>query len=202
MEEQMTPAEEPSTALPQDAEQQNEHDESAEAPHMIPENTDGASRAAALIDETAVSNEAVETKESDDTEADAHLPPSDSESAVSDTPDFEALASMDLLALQRSFPETAALQHLSALPNAALFGRLRESGYSVAMAYLLSREESRDIQKKAESGKEHLSSSVKRKGGFSLPESMTYRELSAAKELFRDLTQAELLSLYKRAKRV
>ena len=104
---------------------------------------------------------------------------------------YSQLAKADLTALRTSFRELRSLGDISELENPVKFARLRDEGLSAVEAYL----ECRKI-KKTYDNRSHLHSSLPlsrtRDEG-----SMSKDELIAARELFPDISDAEIQKLYK-----
>lgn len=106
--------------------------------------------------------------------------------------DYEAMAAADLAEIKRLDPTYAPASHLSELPFARRFAALRDMGLSVteALAAVTPRFTPHDTRS-------HLR--VSAPGGARAPEGLLSREeLKAAKELFSDLSEGELHSLYRR----
>ena len=106
--------------------------------------------------------------------------------------DYEAMATADLAEIKRLDPTYAPASHLSELPFARRFAALRDMGLSVAEA--LSAVTPRFSPYDTRS---HLRPAAP--GGARSPVGCLSREeLKAAKELFSDLSENELQSLYRR----
>ena len=110
-----------------------------------------------------------------------------------DTPDYGDIEKEDLLSLRREFPELCDISSITELPNPIRYGALRDLGLEPREAYLAT--SSPRIH-----GKAHLRSHVPG-GAASQKGSMPIQELSAARELFGNLTDAELQRLYKKVTR-
>lgn len=105
---------------------------------------------------------------------------------------YEQLAIQDLAELKESFPELRSIQSVAALPCALRYAELRDLGLSAKEAYLATgriagRQDNRS----------HLHSSVP-KGVAGAGTSMKPSELSAARELFTSLSDADIQRLFKR----
>ncbi len=111
---------------------------------------------------------------------------SENEEAV----DYEALAQSDVNELRSEFAELSALASLAELDNPIRYGALRDLGLTPSEAYLATR------RRKAEDNRSHLrpTRSVAR-GSCPL---MTEAEMSEARELFSEISDAEIRQLYKR----
>ncbi len=108
--------------------------------------------------------------------------------------DYAALAAEDLVALRREFPELSALSDLTELHNPARYGALRDLGLSAREAYLAT-EPPRRIPRG--DNRAHLHSAVP-KAVRGVGDGMSDGELSAARELFFGLGDAELHRLYQK----
>ena len=104
--------------------------------------------------------------------------------------DYEELSKSDVLALRGEFPELSALSTLFELDDPVRYGALRDLGLTPAEAYLATR------KRRGADNRSHLrpTRSVAR-GSAPL---MTEAEMSAARELFSDVSDAEIRQLYKR----
>ena len=109
--------------------------------------------------------------------------------------DYEALAREDLLALQREFPSLLSLRSVAELPNPTRYGALRDLGLSPREAYLAVGGEIR----KTRDNRSHLHSSVPRTRAGVHGE-MSAAELESARNLFGDLSDAEICKLYQKVK--
>lgn len=108
--------------------------------------------------------------------------------------DYAALAAEDLLALKREFPELEALSDLTELENPARYGALRDLGLSAKEAYLAT---SAPRRMPRGDNRAHLRSAVPRTVQAT-GDGMSEGELSAARELFFGLGDAELHRLYQK----
>ena len=117
------------------------------------------------------------------------------EESESEGVDYGALAKADLAQLRAQFPQLSRLSHLSELDNPRRYAELRDAGLSPKEA-LLATDDSRLRQRRYDN-RAHLHSAVPKgaNGGVS----MTAAELSAARDLFEGLSDAELAALYRRA---
>ena len=140
-------------------------------------------------EETAVSPPPVEDAAPDEGKNEAAL---QTEAANEDVRDYEAMAAADLAEIKRLDPTYAPASHLCELPFARRFAALRDMGLSVteALAAVTPRFSPHDTRS-------HLRASAP--GGARTPSGLLSREeLKAAKELFSDLSEGELHSLYRR----
>ena len=112
--------------------------------------------------------------------------------------DYSALAEADLAQLRALFPECRALTHLGELDNPRRYAELRDAGLSPKEAFLAT-DDGRMRQRRYDN-RAHLHSVVPK--GASGGQAMTAAELAAARELFDGLSDADLASLYRRAKGV
>lgn len=116
-------------------------------------------------------------------------------SDASDAPvDYAALAAEDLLELKRQFPELYALDDLTELEDPARYGALRDLGLSAKEAYLATTTPRRVARG---DNRAHLHSAVP-KAVQATGDGMSEGELSAARELFFGLGDAELHRLYQK----
>ena len=126
---------------------------------------------------------------------------SDAPQNVVESPDYESLAKEDLNEIKRLFPNLSELCDIRELDNVARFGELRDSGLSVKEAFIATNFErllTSLTEKAARSdGKSHLRSAVPT---VSAPPaaSMSAEQLRSAREIFGNLTDKEIESLYKR----
>jgi hypothetical protein len=118
---------------------------------------------------------------------------------------FEAKAAADLKELHTLYPETKQYKHLKEMPPEVLktFGAQRDAGFSVKQAYAaanpdgIRKEVATSVKKQAQhDSKAHLKSSVP-KPSKSDGVSMSKAELRELKELFPNLSTAEITKLYK-----
>lgn len=115
---------------------------------------------------------------------------------------FETVAAADLAALKAAFPELQDLKHIKNLPNWEDFGRLRDMGFSPAVAYKMVRTENvtsapaKQPHKKALEGtKNHLKSVTGKsaQGGTAMPKA----KLSEWRQMFPHKSDKEIERLYK-----
>jgi hypothetical protein len=115
-----------------------------------------------------------------------------SETEESDSDDYYSrLVDEDLNTLRKSFRELKDLSELSELENPVKFARLRDEGFSAVEAYLECQRVKRTYDNRS-----HLRSSLPQKrmrDGLA----MSKDELIAARELFPDISDAEIQKLYK-----
>ena len=105
--------------------------------------------------------------------------------------DYGALAERDLNELKREFPELRSLEHVSGLDNPLRYAALRDLGLTPREAYLATAKRPRP------DSRAHLSAAMPR-GAGSPGGGMTSRQLAEARELFSDLGESEIRSLYKK----
>ncbi len=117
---------------------------------------------------------------------------------------FEKKMQTDFAELQREFPETRELKSLRDIDNLAKFGRFRDLGLSAKEAYAAANPDSvrKNVaaatkQQALNETKAHLKSSVPA-GSKDDGISISRRELAAWRDLFPDLSDKEISSLYKR----
>lgn len=142
------------------------------------------------IEAAGVEKDASATNEEEPTQDNA--PDSEGEERV----DYAALAREDLLALKKEFPSLADMSSLSELENPARYGALRELGLTAREAYLATTTPKAQIPHTYDN-RSHLRSSVPRTHGAS-GEQMSANEMRAARALFSDLSDSEIVKLYKK----
>ena len=113
-------------------------------------------------------------------------------------PDYEALAAEDLAEIHRLVPALEGVTHLAELPNAVRYAALRDTGLSVEEA-LWAACHAVVAGRAPYDNRSHLRSSVPR-GAAGNPAAMTASEMQAAKDLFGDLSEAEIERLYLRCR--
>ena len=127
---------------------------------------------------------------SDKAEAIDNTPCEDTEENADTEVDYAALAAEDLKALKAEFRELSGLSDISELENPLRYAALRDLGLSPAEAYLAtSRRQKKD-------NRSHLYAT--RTVTSSPQGSMSEAELTAAREIFHGVSDAEIRRLYKR----
>jgi hypothetical protein len=115
---------------------------------------------------------------------------------------FEAVAAADLSALKAIYPELKDIKHISELPNWEDFGRLRDIGVSLSVAYKMVKTESVNTtatqqphKKTLEGTKDHLKSVTGKsaQGGSAMPKA----KLSEWRQMFPHKSDKEIEKLYK-----
>lgn len=108
-----------------------------------------------------------------------------------DAVDYARIAKEDLEALKTEFPELADIGDICELNNPLRYAALRDLGLSPAEAYLATakRMPKRD-------NRSHLS--AMRTVSYAPSGSMSESELMAAREIFSDISDAEIRKLYKK----
>lgn len=119
------------------------------------------------------------------------IEPPTSENAEEET-DYARLAMEDLYKLKEEFAELSSLSSIAELENPLRYASLRDMGLSPEEAYLATRKRER-----REDNRSHLTRSVPRSATV-MPGSMSECELRAAREIFSDISDAEIKNLYKR----
>lgn len=120
----------------------------------------------------------------------------ENESAQASEVDYAALAEEDLLQLKTEFPTLSDMTSLCELENPARYGELRELGLSAREAYLATTTPKERIQNPYDN-RSHLRSAVPRTHGAT-GEQMSAQQMRAARELFSDLSDSEIVKLYKK----
>lgn len=117
--------------------------------------------------------------------------------------EFEKKASADLAELHAAFPDTRQYTDIRKIPNIKRFGELRDLGLSPKEAYSAANPDSvrtqvADAVKKQslQDTKKHLRSAVP-KGSKDTAPKMTKNELSQWRDIFPDLSDKEILQLYR-----
>lgn len=115
------------------------------------------------------------------------------ETPSSPAPDYAKMAEEDLAAIRANVPGMGRLRSLTDLPQYERFAVLREAGLTPEEAFWATSHSL--IKPPAYDNRSHLRSSAPRPASGS-PYAMTAEELSAARDLFGDLTDAEIRTLY------
>ena len=111
--------------------------------------------------------------------------------------DYGELEKADIAELKSSFPELRELGSITELKNPLRYGALRDLGLSPVEAYLATEGLKR---RPVYNNRSHLSGSVPTQSYGSYI-GMTRAELDGAKEIFGDLSDAEIQKLYKKVTR-
>ena len=118
------------------------------------------------------------------------------EEESSEVPTLEDILESDYGELTAEFPEISSLDDISKMEGAIRYGELRELGLSPREAYLATRKKTvREVSARA-----HLTPatpSAARTAGIAMPRA----ELKIARELFGELSDSEIESLYKKVTR-
>ena len=110
--------------------------------------------------------------------------------------DYGEIAERDLAALKEEFAELSELASIAELPRPMRYAELRDLGLTPVEAYLASCGARPNGAPKKTDGRAHLRSSVP--GRATPEEGIGGRDLSAARELFGDLSDSEIRRLYRR----
>ncbi len=140
-------------------------------------------------DDAAPTEEEAEAPESFEALPDISTPPKEET-------DYEKLIEEDLALLENSFPELSGIKDITELENPTRYAALRDLGLSPAEAYKAT--STRRAQ--YSDNRAHLQSSAPRTARSSASQ-MTYRELESAREIFSDISDAEIQRLYKKVTR-
>lgn len=106
--------------------------------------------------------------------------------------DYAAIAAADLVELKEQFPELSEYEDITEIDNPLRYAALRDLGLTPREAYLATNERHRRIDNRA-----HLSTAVPK--GAGVPRGgMSREELYRARELFGNMSDAELHSLYRK----
>lgn len=153
-----------------------------------------------MITEEIIESEAIEpTVEAESTVEQTEIteePSPEAEDAPEVAPeegiDYAELVESDIRELKRQFPELLGMVDLTELDNPLRYAALRDLGLSPREAYLATSERHGRTDNRA-----HLSTAVPR--GAGAPRGgMSRDELYRARELFGNLSDAELQSLYRK----
>lgn len=145
------------------------------------------------VTETAGTGTAVwQTGEEISAAAGAETAAENGEGAEAPPVDYADVAARDLEVLRRTFPACAEMDSLCRLENPLRYAQLRDLGLSPEEAYLATAHAHTHPDNRS-----HLTSSVPRAAAGGI--GMTAAQLSAARELFEGLSDAELTRLYRRA---
>ena len=145
--------------------------------------------------EEIISNELSEEAELSAVEEEIKEPKLEEAEAATDevapSIDYANLVREDVMALRAEFSELSSLTDVTELDNPLRYAALRDLGLSPREAYLATATK----QRSRTDNRAHLYSTPPRAvGGASMPEA----ELSAAREIFGDLSDAEIRKLYKK----
>ena len=114
-----------------------------------------------------------------------------SESSAPESIDYEALIASDVEALRSQFPELRGIKDITDLNNPLRYAALRDLGLTPEEAYLAT------AKRHTQDTRAHLRSAHGRSAAASAS-IMSHQELSVARELFPNLSDADLQRLYKR----
>ena len=144
----------------------------------------------APIEETADTSIAYENHEADEPHHDAPLTSAEANESE-EAPDYDEILRSDMQELTEAFSNGEPIK-ITDLKNPIRYGALRDMGLTPSEAYLAS-----GGKKEKQDNRAHLASSVPRKLATSFSE-IPRAELNAARELFSDMSDAEIRSLYKK----
>lgn len=105
--------------------------------------------------------------------------------------DYAQVAKEDLIALKSEFPELEAVRDISELNNPLRYAALRDLGLTPSEAYLAT---AKRVPKR--DNRSHLSAIGT--ASYSQQSTMNDAEMAAARELFSDISDAEIRKLYKK----
>ena len=122
---------------------------------------------------------------------DAGAEPEAATESEQESTDYEKMATEDLDILRHDFPELRELGHISEIDNPLRYATLRDLGLTPQEAYLATR------KRRESDTRAHLFDTVGR--AASAPAAaMSQRELAEARELFGNMSDADLHRLYRR----
>ena len=107
------------------------------------------------------------------------------------SPDYGEIAANDLAELKRTFPELREVNDITELNNPMRYAALRDLGLSAEEAYLAT-----NRQRSSYDNRAHLTPSVP--GGASVVREMSRNDYDMAREIFSDMSDAEIRKLYRR----
>ena len=107
------------------------------------------------------------------------------------SPDYAAIVEADLAELRERFPELRGLKDIGALKNPIRFAALRDMGLSATEAFLATEGVRRGYDNRS-----HLTGSIP--GGAGIHSQMPRADFDMARELFSDVSDAEIRNLYRR----
>lgn len=120
----------------------------------------------------------------------------EAEQQTEDAVDYARLAEEDLITLKEQFPSLSDMTSLSELENPARYGALRDLGLTVREAYLATTTPKTRAPHTYDN-RSHLRSAVPRTHGAA-GEQMSAQQMRAARELFSELSDSEIVKLYKK----
>ena len=136
-------------------------------------------------------NATVQTVEDTKSESVDEVADTEAAEAVEEGVDYEALIESDLDTLRAEFPELKGIKDITDLNNPLRYAALRDLGLSPEEAYLAT------AKRRAQDTRAHLRSAHGKNAGASIG-MMSQHELSAARDLFPGLSDAEIQRLYKK----
>lgn len=112
------------------------------------------------------------------------------ESAANEEVDYAEIIKADTEALKARFPELSKISDVTELDNPLRYAALRDLGLTPEEAYLATR------KRRAADNRSHLypSPSISKNEGGTIPES----EMRSARELFSEMSDAEIRRLYRK----
>ena len=132
-----------------------------------------------------------EDTKSESVEEVANTEAEETEEVAEESVDYEALIESDLNTLRAEFPELGDIKQITDLNNPLRYAALRDLGLSPEEAYLAT------AKRRAQDTRAHLRSAHGKNAGASIG-MMSQHELSAARDLFPGLSDAEIQRLYKK----
>lgn len=136
-------------------------------------------------------NATVQTVEDTKSESVDEVADTEAAETVEEGVDYEALIESDLDTLRAEFPELKGIKDITDLNNPLRYAALRDLGLSPEEAYLAT------AKRRAQDTRAHLRSAHGKNAGASIG-MMSQHELSAARDLFPGLSDAEIQRLYKK----
>ena len=132
-----------------------------------------------------------EDTKSESVEEVANTEAEETEEVAEESVDYEALIESDLNTLRAEFPELGDIKQITDLNNPLRYAALRDLGLTPEEAYLAT------AKRRSQDTRAHLRSAHGRNASTPLG-MMSQHELSVARELFPDISDADIQRLYKK----
>lgn len=132
-----------------------------------------------------------EDTKSESVEEVANTEAEEAEEVAEESVDYEALIESDLNTLRAEFPELGDIKQITDLNNPLRYAALRDLGLTPEEAYLAT------AKRRSQDTRAHLRSAHGRNASTPLG-MMSQHELSVARELFPDISDADIQRLYKK----
>ena len=141
--------------------------------------------------EENLTTEISEQNEPAEVEADTEISDVESAEEVAAETDYAKIVKEDVAALSAEFPELKGLADITELENPLRYAALRDLGLTAAEAYLATSK-----KRRIRDNRSHLYGApiINSKKSGAVPEN----EMAAAREIFSDMSDAEIRKLYKK----